>query len=1655
MAVSLQRQPLILLRKNPDLKINFIRVVIIINKLEELYHSMWFRRLIKVLLIFLISLTGIMAILIIYLNTTSSHIYLTKKINNILSKSDLPIHIESVGSVLPASVRLKGVTLLSTQNDTIIYAERLSSGIKIFPLLKRKAVLENVNLNGINISLKRGMSDKALNLVESFSDTGNSSDKDAKNPEKSWEVSLSDAKLYDLNFSICDSITSVYIDQKIADVKIKIDRFSILNKEIKIRSIELNKSNGSITMGQPINKETGPGSFDWSVGLSRLTLTDINSSFNDPVKQLTINLKIGLCDIATNEIDLKGKQLDIKKIRLESSDLKLNSENRQDQDETHLVHPLSPFPWKLKGKNIDIKDLNIYLDVSSNEQTSGLLENLKVSGLKMNLSDFILNGTDIKFNFQGLGCDLGNGFSIKNSKASFESDKNATSFGLLLESVHSRLNIESNASGNIFDILNKPSSLTGSITKTDASISFNDISYFLPDLVENPYYLSISKSPLNIRGDILINAGKMSFSDFMLYEEGNFKFKLNGSLESFLQPELTSGDVNVNLTDVNLQWLSEILKDLNIQNSLPELTRISLSANLSGLLFSPDFKIFVTSDLGNINIKGNADLQNQDFYVSSSFDRIMLGKILGIAHLGLFIGELEVTGNGFDSKSLSANGSLLVDTVQFNGYDYTNIKVKSKIGYGNYSVNVNTTDESLNSDLNFLINSEYHHLTMDIAGSVSANLCNLHFIEDSLTLATNISASYLQDNNILNSELLLSDLKLSSPRESAVVKNVNISFKADTVKSSFKGDADFFNFIAEVEKPLSHLRDITEGSRKYIESFVDPQHLQSESRISYLPDMTGKINMVYHKILNILVMGKPYYFSSIDCSIEKISSEKSVNIDFKGTGIGFSVFDAGILSASLVDSSGSLNFNLSAEPVTINSLPVNRIELTSSFYKWNSKSRFSVIGKQNERVYDFNISTEVDSSDIIFRIPSKQLVMNRVQWYLDEPEVIFLNRSDKRFFPTLRMHTENSSLRFISEKENDIKKYILELDNMTIASLVNKDLVPGNPSGSVTGTINFGTLSKSGWRINSDLKMKDFLWSDLKYANISINSDLFSELPGKLKFDLDAVLDSSVISVAGTKDPDGTGFVNTSFEEVPINTIGPFVKKYLSDIRGKFSGYFNVVSKNYSQDYKGELNVENANIRIKSLNSAYKIPHDKILFTGNNIIFNKFRVLDSLNNTLLIDGSIDLKNKKSIVANVEISSSKLQVMNTAKDENSSFYGDIFIDSKLTVKGPLSSPVLRGRLLLAPGTEVFYSRKEDLSISESEKIIRFASIKSADTNIDAIKNANILHNNASIETTVEIDPATKLNFNLSEKLFNINLMIKGGGVLNYSMLVNNQNNLAGKYAISEGTADVKMVGWPNKAFRISQDGYIRWDGNIEDPEINFEAFNRVRSSYRNPVDGKDRNVDFNVALKISNRLSDLNIVFNINTPDQYLMSIINTLSPEDQMKQAITILLFQKIDLPGISTSTDYVTEQVNQMVASQLNQLTKTTIKGIDISFGLDSYTQATQSGGEETKTSLSYEVKRAVMNDRAQIEFSGRLNDLNNQPGASDLSLNNFSFEYRLDSAATKFLKVYNEHTYEDVFEGEVVKTGVGLTYRKSYRHFGDIWRRQKKSKKSGTTIK
>jgi translocation and assembly module TamB len=88
------------------------------------------------------------------------------------------------------------------------------------------------------------------------------------------------------------------------------------------------------------------------------------------------------------------------------------------------------------------------------------------------------------------------------------------------------------------------------------------------------------------------------------------------------------------------------------------------------------------------------------------------------------------------------------------------------------------------------------------------------------------------------------------------------------------------------------------------------------------------------------------------------------------------------------------------------------------------------------------------------------------------------------------------------------------------------------------------------------------------------------------------------------------------------------------------------------------------------------------------------------------------------------------------------------------------------------------------------------------------------------------------------------------------------------------------------------------------------------------------------------------------------------------------------------------------------------------------------------------------MFHERGSVMVSGRMNDNSVAGEQTNNVIDNFTFEYALDTNRSKYVKIYRQQNYEDLLEGEVIKSGVGFIYRKNYDRLVDIWRRQKKAK-------
>jgi translocation and assembly module TamB len=1605
------------------------------------------RGIIKTFVVFIISLTVFLLLLFLVINLPFSHRYVTQKVNKIFTNSNLPVHINSVNNVFPWSVYVQGVLISGKAGDTIVYADKVRSGLKPFALLRKKLTLRGVHLDKARINFIRNPGDEQLNIAEAFS-VGMEADTVKQNDKKKpFEISVDDAEITRLKFIMTDSVGGIFISQDVASIKIVTRKMSLTEKTIIAESLEIERATGSVTLNQKNPSPASDSGSAWNIGLGELMAENINFVYDDPVNRQRLDLLAGEIGIKARETDIGKKIFDIDEISVSETTLVIRTAPRPKDQKKENTSGSITFPLHIKGDLINLQDVAFQMLNYSDMAVYNPLSGFSVMGLGMKLSDLEIDETTMKAGLENLKFDLGNGFSVKDLTATLDSRSGSTRLDLEMVTSNSRLNFEGVADKYISEIISNPAGMKkASLIVRKADLSIADIFYFKPDLKLIPGIKSIADLPVAINADIKLEGSVITLPFFSVSQVNRAEIDIKGNVANIFESRNIICDLEFGFNEISRSWLSEILKELRPGISLPDYKVLSLNGTLSDSLRSPRFTIRLLSDLGRIDADGSYNFDKDKFSIKTSAEKLLVGKILNNNMFGPFNGSGEVDGSGILNKKLRAEATFKVDSFSVKNYVYTLAAIDCRIDSGKVDVKLKVDDPSLKVNIVAGLNYPGAELSGSMKGNFEANLYKLHFLKDTIIIGGMVSADLRKGKNDIMAELSLGEIKITTPGTNLTIHKISGSLRSDSLITNIAAEADFFSSSAYIQKPVGSLGQFLRDYRNYMSSLIDIHQMDSIKQVMDLPLMNCKATLSYNEGLRMIIPDSALRFNTLSFSFKTDPDNHTIIYLLGGKGIKYNFAEIGNLTASLSDSVAILDLNLRADSCTIASQPVKRIQIKSHFYDWKSLTSFSLIDKESRVKYNVEINTTVDSNNLVLMIPSGQLTLNGVVWQTDSPEFLKVNLKTMDTEPMLRLHTDDSFISFLRNEKEEWQNYVLDLKNVALASIVRSDILPGKPDLSVSGTTTYSKSKNHDKKITTDLSFSGVRWSDLSYRKITLTSTFNSDSAANYNFDAKAFLDSSEIKIKGIKVDKRNSKFNTEFKLIPVNTIQPFVSKYLSNLRGTISGEFEFTKRDEINNFTGNLYIDNGSLKIKTLNSSFRLPEDSIRFTGKKMVFRNFKVLDSLNNALLVQGFVEFSDKNKVSADIEITSSNLQILNRKEDKNSTFYGDVFIDSKLSIKGLVTSPVLKGKVILARGTDIYFRQAEDLNLSESGSVVTFTDSRSQSATSQQTVTGSSIYSKSSVESVVEIDPSTRINIEISKKMFNIDMSIQGGGELNYNMLVNSQVNLSGKYEISNGGANLKMVGWPNKAFKLTKGGYIRWDGKLDDPELNLEAVNRVKSSYVNPVDNKERYVDFDVTLKISNRLSALDVSFTISTADQYLMSIINTMSPEEQMRQAITILLFEYIDLPGISTSSSYVSEQVNQMVAAQLNSLTKTTIKGIDISFGLDTYTQGASAGAQTTKTSLSYEVKKNLLNDRAKVEFSGIVTDASNQSNTSNTSLNNFSFEYRIDSAGTKFLKVYNEHSYEDVFEGDVVKTGIGFTYRKSYPTLGDIWRKKGK---------
>ena len=265
------------------------------------------------------------------------------------------------------------------------------------------------------------------------------------------------------------------------------------------------------------------------------------------------------------------------------------------------------------------------------------------------------------------------------------------------------------------------------------------------------------------------------------------------------------------------------------------------------------------------------------------------------------------------------------------------------------------------------------------------------------------------------------------------------------------------------------------------------------------------------------------------------------------------------------------------------------------------------------------------------------------------------------------------------------------------------------------------------------------------------------------------------------------------------------------------------------------------------------------------------------------------------------------------------------------------------------------------------------------------------------------------------------------------------SLNGRYTLSNGKMKYSLPVIPLKTFTIQDGSYIEFHGDVMNPQLNITAEEETKATVTG-TNGAGRSVKFVSGIVITRTLSDMGLEFTLDAPeDLTLHNELQSMSVEQRGKLAVTMLTTGMYLADG-NTESFTMNNALSSFLNSEINQITGSALRTLDLSIGIDNTTNA--QGG--VHTDYSFQFAKRFWNNRLKISVGGKVSTgASIQTEQNSSFFDNVTFEYRLDDTANKYVTLfYNNNSY-DWLDGYTQEYGVGFVWRKTLQNFSDLFRK------------
>jgi cytoskeletal protein CcmA (bactofilin family) len=1650
----------------------------------------------KSLKIFLWTIGSIFALLLLILILIQipavQNIAKEKVVAYLQEKIKTKVSVDTLQIGFPKKIILKGVYFEGQKRDTLLAGKELSVDISMFQLMNNKVEINAIDLQGITANVSRD-SNAVYNfdyIIKAFA-TADQPKKDSTPMEFSLEkINLDNLKI---NYNDAYSKNDLYFNLSHLDTRIKsfdLNKMDFNIPKITIKGLTLRLEQGIL---KEINKATEEvkkvaSDDDFSLELGEIDLSKIDIQYRDEKSKLATTLAFKKLGVKFSKTDINNQFFLIDAINLTNAKGKLTLEKVlavKDTQQTTTV-AANQNKWEFKIKESTFK--NVDFDFDDNNAAAvrkGIdYKHLKIKALSFDANNIHYSPLSIAGEVNSFTVKEQSGLNIQSFKTDFfYGRKNSYLKNLYLKTPQTLLKDAIEVGyPSIESISSNLGELSINADLKNSRLGFKDILIFVPTLANSKPFNTNPEAILLINSKVTGKLKQIEIPKLEISGIGTTKIAASGTITGL-------PDVNKAYFDLDIKEFRSSAKDLNefvpkstIPNNIQLPSQFNIKGKFKGTINYFNTNLILGSSYGGAKINAMFDqrVKNKEKYdAQTELQNFDLGKLLRDKTIGKLSVNATAKGTGLDTKTANAKIKGTIFKLDYNKYTYQNLNLNGAIANGLFNVAADMNNPDLTFDLvsSGSFKDKYPqakaNLNIDIA---DLEKLNLH--AGPLKIRGNMAADIQSANlDYLNGKLHIVNLTIADAKEQFVTDSISIIatstkdtnavvLKSPFINASIKGQykltkianalqhslAQYYNTTATVAKP------VTEKQKFEFKIGVtdSPILLKLIPEIKSLEPIaiSGRYNSVNDSIVIKGTIPKLVYGqNTITNAVLKVDTK-----------------DKALLYSFIVDDIQNNQFQLPYTAVT-GQLKDNTANYTVQLKDLKDVERYLLAG-----------TLQAKSGDNELHLDPSKLVLNYEDWKIDPNNAIrfgskgiYANQFD------LSKDGSHLKLQSTADKKNaplavDFKDFKIE----TISSIVEKSDL--QISGNINGKALVKNLTTSP-EFTSDLLVDNFAFKKDTVGNIEIHID--NQVANTYSTKVAITGQGNQMDLNGTYTT-GAGVLNMNLDIAKLNlkSIQGFTFGNLTESTGFLNGQFTITGKANQPDAIGNLKFNDVGFKVTPLNATFKSIDDSIKFTAGAISLDHFTIKDEKDNDLVINGTIDSKDFMNLGFNLTVDADNFKAVNSQAKDNDLYYGEMYLDNHLRIKGDFNNPVIDGNIKVNKDTKfTIVLPQSDPSIADREGIVEFIDqdnpslIKTVAVD-ESLSQTEISGINASVN--IEVDKEAELSI-VIDKANGDFLKLKGEAQLNGGIDPSGKTTLTGRYELKEGAYEMNF-NLIKRKFDIESGSYILWTGEPTSADINITAVYRneaapidlvgdqlgtVSAEVRNTYKQK---IPFETELKMNGELMKPTISFDIILPDgnnSVSTEIINATQaklaqlrqqPDELNKQVFALLLLNRFigenpfaSEAGGTTVSSLARASASKILSQQLNNLAGDLISGVELNFDLNS-TEDYTTGTLENRTDLNVGISKKLLNDRLKVTVGSSfgLEGPQQQNQEANNIAGDVAVEYQLSKDGRYKLRAYRLNKYQVALQGQVVETGIAFILTLDYNKFKELFQAKKTTKEA-----